>query len=264
MTQGTTARLDHHAAWWSTLGRHVYGAASLIFGMLGFATASFAYNWHPVPQDIAHRHLLAYAAAALMVAAGAALQWRKTTRAGLLIAALVYTPFAWLWLRRVIGFPQLSGTWSGFAEQFAPVIAPLFAYACLAAADGRWPSKAAAACRAVFGLCVIGLGLAHFFALELTARMVPAWIPPGQRFWAAATGLAMVLAGVAIVIDVQSTRAARLLTLLLGLFGTFVWVPRVVANPYPPGGWGGFAVTLLVCGAAWMVADGLAGTSARR
>jgi uncharacterized membrane protein YphA (DoxX/SURF4 family) len=238
-------------------GRHVYGAASMVLGIVGFATAGFLTNWHPVPEGIAHRRVLAYAAAALMFAAGAGLQSRRTTRAALLLSALVYTPFALLWLRRVIGFPQLSGTWSGFAEQFAPVIAALFAYGCVTGANAQWPPKAVAACRAVFGLCVIGLGLAHFFALAITASLVPKWIPPGQRFWAAATGAAMVLAGVSIAIDVQSVHAARLLTVLLLLFGAFVWTPRVFFNPHRPNAWGGFAITMLVCGAAWMVADGL-------
>jgi hypothetical protein len=238
-------------------GRHLYGAASIIFGILGFATGSFAGNWHPVPPGIPHRQLLAYAAAALMFAAGAGLQWRKTKSPALLLAALIYTPFAWLWLRRVIGFPQLSGTWSGFAEQLAPVIAPIFAYGGSVAANGRPPARVVAAARAVFGLCVIGLGLAHFFALSITASLVPRWIPPGQRFWAAATGAALVLAGVSIVIDVHAERAARLLTLLLSLFGACVWVPRLFAAPRQPVAWGGFAITLLVCGSAWMVADGL-------
>jgi hypothetical protein len=239
-------------------GRRVYGAASVVFGILGYATAGFAGNWHPVPEDIAYRRVLAYAAAALMLAAGAGLQWRKTTRAALLLSAAIYTPFALLWLRRVIGFPQLSGTWSGFAEQSAPVIAALFAYGRIAAGtNAPWPPKAVAACRAAFGLCVIGLGLAHFFALAITASMVPKWLPPTQRFWAAATGFAMLLAGVSIAIDVQSARAARLLALLLSLFGAFVWAPRVWLRPGAPVAWGGFAITMLVCGAAWMVADGL-------
>jgi hypothetical protein len=229
----------------------------MVLGILGFATAGFANIWHPVPEGIAYRRLLAYAAATLMVAAGAVLQWRKTTRAALLLSAAVYTPFALLWLRRVINFPQLSGTWSGFAEQFAPVVAALFAYAALAEAKAGWAPKAVAACRGLFGLCVIGLGLAHFFALALTANLVPKWIPPGQRFWAAATGLALVLAGVSIAIDVQSVRAARLLTGLLSLFGAFVWAPRLISTPSQPVAWGGFAITMLVCGAAWMVADGL-------
>jgi len=238
-------------------GRHVYGAASIVLGILGCATAGFANYWHPVPEGIPYRRVLAYAAAALMLAAGAGLQWRKTTRAALLLSACVYTPFALLWLRRVINFPQLSGTWSGFAEQLAPVVAALFAYAGLARTNARWAPTAVAACRGLFGVCVIGLGLAHFFALAITARLVPKWIPPGQRFWAAATGAALVLAGVAIAIDVQSVRAARLLTVLLSLFGAFVWVPRVFSNPSQPVAWGGFAITMLVCGAAWMVADGL-------
>jgi uncharacterized membrane protein len=238
-------------------GRHVYGAASIVLAILGFATAGFATNWHPVPEGIPYRRVLAYAAAALLFASGAGLQSRKTTRAALLLSAAVYTPFALLWLRRVIGFPQLSGTWSGFAEQLAPVIAALFAYGRLARTNARWLPRAVTACRGLFGLCVVGLGLAHFFALAMTARLVPKWIPPGQRFWAAATGVAMVLAGVSIAIDVQSARAAKLLTVLLALFGVFVWAPRVLFNVRQPVAWGGFAITMLVCGAAWMVADGL-------
>lgn len=238
-------------------GRHLYGAASIVLAMIGFATAGFATNWHPVPEGIPYRRVLAYAAAALMFASGAGLQWRKTTRAALLLSAAVYTPFAWLWLRRVIGFPQLSGTWSGFAEQLAPVIAALFAYVRLAPTNARWLPKAETASRGMFGLCVVGLGLAHFFALAITASLVPKWIPPGQRFWAAATGVAMVLAGVSIAVDVQSARAAKLLTVLLALFGIFVWVPRVFFNARQPMAWGGLAITMLVGGAAWMVADGL-------
>jgi uncharacterized membrane protein len=238
-------------------GRHVYGAASIVLGILGFATAAFATNWHPVPEGIPYRSVLAYAAAALMFAAGAGLQWRKTTRAALLLSACTYTPFAWLWLRRVVAFPQLSGTWSGFAEQLVPVIAAVFAYSHAVGTNRRWPAKAVTASRIVFGLCVIELGLAHFFALSLTAKLVPRWIPPSQRFWAAATGLALVLAGVSIAVDVQSARAARLLTTLLLLFAAFVWVPRLFAAPHQPVSWGGFAITVLVCGSAWMVADRL-------
>jgi hypothetical protein len=51
---------------------------------------------------------------------------------------------------------------------------------------------------------------------------------------------------------------------LLLMFGTFVWLPRVFSAPRLPVSWGGFAITILVCGAAWMVADGLARRPARR
>ncbi|MEO6236440.1 MAG: hypothetical protein ABIQ52_05530 [Vicinamibacterales bacterium] len=263
MTTGENSKPSMSSGGVVMVGRHVYGAASMVLGILGFATADFANYWHPVPEGIAYRRGLAYAAAALMFAAGAGLQWRKTTRAALLLSASVYTPFALLWLRRVIGLPHLSGTWSGFAEQLAPVIAALFAYSRLAGTNARWSPKAAAACRAAFGLCVVGLGLAHFFALAITASLVPKWIPPGPHFWAAATGVALVLAGVSIAIDVQSARAARLLTVLLLVFGAFVWAPRLFSHPHRPVAWGGFAITMLVCGAAWMVADRLDGAPAR-
>ena len=38
------------------------------------------------------------------------------------------------------------------------------------------------------GACVAVFGVAHFLAVKETAGMVPKWIPPGQMFWARATG----------------------------------------------------------------------------
>ncbi len=239
-------------------GRHVYGAASIALGILGIATAGFAKHWHPVPEGIPYRYVLAYAASAVMCGAGLGLQSRKTIRAAMLLAAAVYTPFALLWLQRVVGFPHLFGTWSGFAQQFVPVIAPLF----VAGTAARWPAPVLVGCRALVGACMILLGLAHFIEPAITASLVPKWIPLGQRFWALATGLFMILAGVSIAIDVHSARAARLLAMLLLSFGVFVWVPRLFSDPRNPIAWGGFAITMLVCGSAWMVADSLAGRTA--
>jgi hypothetical protein len=44
--------------------------------------------------------------------------------------------------------------------------------------------------------------------------MVPKWIPPGQHFWAVATGVAFLLASAAILSGVLAVLAARLLTVM--------------------------------------------------
>ena len=73
----------------------------------------------PVPADVPARVPLAYGAAALFLLAGAALQWRRTAPLGALAASGLYLVFALLWAKRVLGFPQILGTWSGTAEQVA-------------------------------------------------------------------------------------------------------------------------------------------------
>jgi uncharacterized membrane protein YphA (DoxX/SURF4 family) len=95
-------------------------------------------------------------------------------------------------------------------------------------------------------------------SLQETINMVPKWIPPSQRFWALATGIGHLLAGIAIVTGIQAVLAGRLLTAMILGFGSFVWVPAVVATPKAHLAWAGNAINLAVAGAAWIVADAIA------
>lgn len=87
--------------------------------------------------------------------------------------------------------------------------------------------------------------------------MVPAWISPGQRFWAIATGAAHLLAGISIVSGIQAILASRLLTAMLVIFGALVWARSIFAAPHEHVAWAGNAINLALIGAAWMVADSI-------
>lgn len=183
------------------------------------------------------------------------MQWRRTAPAGVLMLIILYFMSALLWVPRVVGYPQLFGTWSGFAEQFALATAGVVAYASLALHDSAWAVRTAQIGRFFFGICVVVFGLSHFFALSETASMVPKWIPPGQQFWAAATGVAHLLAGIAILSGVLAVLASRLLTVMLVTFGALVWAPSLFINPPVHMAWAGNAIDLAAIGAAWVVAD---------
>jgi uncharacterized membrane protein YphA (DoxX/SURF4 family) len=99
--------------------------------------------------------------------------------------------------------------------------------------------------------------MSHFFALSLTADMVPSWIPPSQKFWAAATGVFHILAGVAIVSGVLDSLASRLFTAMILSFGALVHLPHLIAQPNKHMVWAGNAVNLAIAGAAWVVADSI-------
>ncbi len=92
-------------------------------------------------------------------------------------------------------------------------------------------------------------------AVPQTAAMVPAWLPFAPRFWALATGWAMLLAGLALMSGILATLAAWLLTALLLSFGVFVWMPKILIARSQHIPWGGTGVTLACAGAARMVAE---------
>jgi uncharacterized membrane protein YphA (DoxX/SURF4 family) len=239
----------------------VYGLGAIALGLVGLAWGDFATVWQPIqalPFAVPHRMALAYVAAAGLLSAGVAIQWRRSTQAGLLVLTFLYLIFALLWLPRVIGFPQLFGTWAGFLEEFALVAAALVVYASLLPRGSVRQIRTAQIGRISFGVCVLSFGLSHFFAIPQTAAMVPDWVPPGQQFWAVATGVAHLLAGVAILSGVLDVLGSRLLTAMLITFSALVWVPRLFAQPHEHMVWAGNAINLALIGAAWVVADSIA------
>src|SRR5207245_1858360 len=110
-------------------------------------------------------------------------------------------------------------------------------------------------CRIVFGLCAISFGLTHFEAMKQTAEMVPGWIPGSGNLWAVITGVADVLAGVALVAGIGATLAARMLTLMFGSFGVLIWIPILAGSPTEHQPWAGNGVNLSLIAAAWVIAD---------
>lgn len=236
------------------LGRHVFGIGAVMLGGSGLVWGDFAMFWHPVQEWMPLRQALAYVAGAALLAGGLAVQWRRTTPAGLVALAVLYLLGALLWMPRIIGYPHIFAVWSGFAQQFCLVAAALMACAALMPARS-WTGRAALIGRILFGLCIVSFGIVHFTAVPQTAGMVPAWLPFAPRFWAIATGWAMLLAGLSLMSGIMATAAAWLLTALLMSFGVLVWMPRIFIAPNEHIPWGGTGVTLACAGAAWMVAD---------
>lgn len=68
------------------------------------------------------------------------------------------------------------------------------------------------------------------------------------------SGIAFLLAGVAIVSGICSTLAARLLGLMLLLFEPLVLLPNLVADPHNHVAWGANAYNLAAAGAVWLFA----------
>lgn len=239
------------------LGRRVYGAAAVWLALVGLRWGDFAAVWQPVPDTTPGRTALAYAAAVLLLVAGAAIEWRRTAGWAALGLAAISLAFALLWARRILTHPEIFGVWSGTAEQLAIALGGVAVWTGLEP-DAARRERVALACRLAFGLCLVIFGGAHLLYVKETAALVPEWLPPSTTFWAYATGACHLAAGLALLSGVQALLAARLASAMFVGFGLLVWIPQATAAPGQHMAWAGNGVNLALVGAVWAVADMIA------
>ena len=236
---------------WRVYGLGVIALAAVCLGWGGFDPGQ------PVPGTFPGRTGLALAAAAFMLAAGAAVEWRRTAAWGAAALATYYALVVVIWMngRVVLAHSAEFGAYSGAAEQLAIAAGGLIVCAGSARIEAKLAARLTRLGQAVFGLCAILFGGAHFFYMSLTAPLVPKWLPPTQEFWAYATGIGHIAAGVAILAGVQGRLAAILLTVMFACFGLLVHAPMAVADPSSHMIWAENALNLALTGVAWVVAD---------
>jgi uncharacterized membrane protein YphA (DoxX/SURF4 family) len=240
-------------------GWRVYGLGVMALAVICLTWGGFDPG-QPVPKEFPDRTALAYAAAAFMFVAGAAIEWRRTAAWGAAALTVYYTLIVVIVMNGRVLFAHLAefGAYSGAAEQLAIAAGALIVYAASARIDAALAARLTRLGQLVFGVCVLLFGGAHFFYMNLTAPLVPKWLPPAQVFWAYATGVGFIAAGVAILTGVQARLAAILLTAMFVSFTLLVHVPMILANFRSHWIWAENALNLAVIGVAWVVADSLA------
>ena len=238
------------------IGRRVYGLGAVVLGAAGLAYGAFAPVWLPVPAHLPGYPVLAYAAAALLVLAGLAINApRVAGPAALALAALFGGSMLATYAPYMLAKPGNWGVWQGVAESTAMALGGVLAWAMAPGAGER--AAVARIARLAFGLCLLVFGASHFVYLKLTASMVPVWLPPSQVFWAGATGVAQIAAGLAMLSGVQARLAAILLTGMYLAFGVLVHIPSVLADAHSQDNWAENGINLVLAGAAWSLADWL-------
>ena len=160
--------------------------------------------------------------------------------------------------RLVLAHYTEFGSYSGVAEQLAIAAGGLIVYAGSARIDAAHAARLTRLGQLAFGVCALLFGGAHFFYMNLTAPLVPKWLPPSQVFWGYATGIGHIAAGVAILTGVKARLAAILLTAMYASFTLLVHVPMLLADSSSHANWSENALNLALIGVAWVVADSLA------
>jgi uncharacterized membrane protein len=238
----------------TNIGLYAYGLAAVTVGAVGLVWGDFSTNWQRVPQDVPYREALAYLTAAYELLAGLAILWRRTARVGAALLTLLFSIFALLWAIQVVAGPLVYDNWGNFFEEFTLVIAGAIAWALLEPPGSPAAGKTALLSR-LFGVCAISFALGHFFYLRGAASFVPKWIPPGQMFWAVATGVFFVMAAAAILTGVLAGPASRLLAVMITSFEVLVWAPRLFSAPHDHFNWAGNGIAIALAAAAWLIAE---------
>jgi len=256
-------------------GIYLYALATVAAGVLDLIWGEFEAAHQPIGalgDHIPGQVIFAYITAFCMIAGGAAILWRPTARTGALATSVIYLAFGMFWLPRfytaphALGFrlPLLFGVSAGMFTQLVVVAGGLILYASLAQGDLSVQRKSSQIGRWVIGLGAILFGLTHLTSVQFVAQMVPPWMPLGGAFSVVISGIAFLLAGLAILSGILNVLAARLLGLMLLVFEVLVLIPNLIASPHNHISWGSNAYNLAASGAIWIFAASIARHSEQR
>jgi len=239
-------------------GLRVYGVGVAALGLACLVFGDFDPG-QKVPRNFPARTPLAYCAGALMVVAASAIEWRRTRVWGAAALTVYYAVFVLLLMdgRLLISGYGVYGTYEDIAMQLAIAASALIVYAGSAQIDMALAVRLTRIGRMAFGVCPVIWGGAHFMYMNMTAPLVPKWLPPGQVFWGYLTGVCFVAAGLAILTGIQVRLATILLTVMIASFGVLANGPMLVADPSSHFNWTESALNLALIGTAWVVADSL-------
>lgn len=233
--------------------RLLFAAVLAAIGALDLVFRDFALQWQPVPASVPHRFILAIASGVFLIVCATGLVSRQHKMLAMTFACLYL--IVWVALLQgphVLAAPLSIGAWLGFAENLALLAAALIVLASVSPE----PVSLIRFARVLFGLACIEFGLSHFAYADVTASMIPVWIPD-RLFLAYLTGAGHCAAGVAIVFGVLPRLGATLEALMMSSFVALVHVPGVAHAPIDRMQWTMLVFAFALAGSAWVIAGSL-------
>jgi hypothetical protein len=242
-----------------------YGLGTALTGVLDIAWGDFDASHQPfqaLGKNLPGQHPLAYVVGAGLVAAGLAILGRRSERIGAAASTIAYLIFAALWLARyyagihALGWriDVLLGVSFGLAQQLMLIAPAAILYVSITSPNSLLQKRVAIAARWMLGLPPVLFGIFHLIGIRVFASIVPQWMRFGI-FWAGLTGVAFILAGIAICSGIKDVLALRLLALMLLLFEGLVEVPPVFVRLHNQPTWGAAVYNLTAIGACLIFAE---------
>jgi len=227
---------------WKTVSRLIFALTMIAIGLMGIG-GGFAPIWAGVPKSLPDRQLLAYGCAFVALATGAGLLAKRTAAP----AALVLFLYLLLWtiafkVPFIVRNPLVEVSYQTCGENAVLIAAAwvLYVWSTEGRAFANVPflsgARALRLAHILYGLALLAFGFSHFAYLNLTAPLVPAWLP-GHTFWAYFTGALYLATGVTLVTGIYARLGALLAAVQITLITVLVWGPMVLAGNISASDW---------------------------
>jgi hypothetical protein len=237
-------------------GRIFFGVSAVLFGVIALMWHD-ADTWQTLTEiwKLPFGTIIGECLMIALIAGAIGMQHPRTAHLASIVLGVVYLLFSLANIPDIIAAPNIYERYGGSFFLFFSVFCGAIALYAATEANAARAIAFGRAARLGLGICAVSFTLGQILLPRETANLVPKWIPPSQMFWAILTTVAFALAAIAILINRQARLAIRLMTLMLALFGMLVWIPLLIAHPEAHFNWSEFALTFLITGAAWLVAD---------
>jgi uncharacterized membrane protein len=243
-----------------TASRLLFAVTVLAIGCIGLIGGDFAPIWEPVPKTVPAREVLTYLCTVVALTTGAGMIFKRSAApaaAVLLVYLLIWTVL--FKARFIVRAPLEEVSYQSTGENLVLIAAAWAIFAEVAKGPHLFAGEAGRRIAFIlYGLALIAFGLSHFFYLQMTAPLVPRWLP-GPVFWAYLTGAIYLACGFAIVANVAARLGATTIAVQITLITFLVWGPMLFTGNLSAMHWRETVVSCGLTAAAWVLAASFEG-----
>jgi len=242
---------------WKNASRLFFAVTLIGIGVVGLVRGGFAPIWQPVPETAPARELLAYFSTVIALACGIGLLVKQSaSRAALVLVVVLIVWTAFFKFPFIVRDPLEEVSYQSNGENWVLIAAAWVLYAEFAKGRG-FPAGDLGVRIAylLYGLALIAFGFSHFVYLNMTAPLVPSWLP-GPVFWAYATGVIYLASGLVIATGLAARWGSLAAAVQITAITVMVWGPMLFAGGLGAMHWQETIVSWALTAAAWVLASG--------